>query len=132
MKRLADRNPYNLALQFDERHPGYDPLIRLRDDASWRRRVEEAWPRHPAPRRPQPRRPRPAVRRAPPRLRPPDTLARRRLLAPQGRGGLVPLPDALPQGRGRPLRHPHRYRRTPVLPRGPAPATALPDRQAPC
>jgi hypothetical protein len=46
MKRLADRNPYHLALQFDERHPGYDPLIRLRDDASWRRRVEEAWSRY--------------------------------------------------------------------------------------
>ncbi len=46
MKRLADRDPYHLALQFDERHPGYDPLIRLRDDASWRRRVEEAWARY--------------------------------------------------------------------------------------
>jgi HD superfamily phosphohydrolase len=46
MKRLADRRPYQLALQFDERHPGYDPLIRLRDDASWRRRVEEAWSRY--------------------------------------------------------------------------------------
>lgn len=46
MKRLAERKPYHLALQFDERHPGYDPLIRLRDDASWRRRVEEAWSRY--------------------------------------------------------------------------------------
>jgi len=46
MKRLADREPYHLALQFDDRHPGYDPLIRLRDDASWRRRVEEAWSRY--------------------------------------------------------------------------------------
>jgi uncharacterized protein len=46
MKRLADRNPYHLALEFDERHPSYSSLIRLRDDASWRRRVEEAWSRY--------------------------------------------------------------------------------------
>ncbi len=46
MQRLADRNPYHLALEFDERHPGYASLIRLRDDASWRRRVEEAWSRY--------------------------------------------------------------------------------------
>jgi HD superfamily phosphohydrolase len=46
MKRLAERRPYHLALQFDERHPSYASLIRLRDDASWRRRVEEAWARY--------------------------------------------------------------------------------------
>src|SRR5919112_96602 len=46
MKRLADRRPYRLALEFDERHPSYSSLIRLRDDASWRRRVEEAWSRY--------------------------------------------------------------------------------------
>jgi HD superfamily phosphohydrolase len=46
MRRLADRRPYNLALEFDERHPSYSSLIRLRDDASWRRRVEEAWFRY--------------------------------------------------------------------------------------
>jgi HD superfamily phosphohydrolase len=46
MRRLADRKPYHLALQFDERHPSYASLIRLRDDASWRRRVEEAWSRY--------------------------------------------------------------------------------------
>ena len=46
MKRLADRRPYHLALEFDERHPSYSSLIRLRDDASWRRRVEEAWSRY--------------------------------------------------------------------------------------
>jgi uncharacterized protein len=46
MKRLADRNPYQLALEFDERHPSYSSLIRLREDASWRRRVEEAWSRY--------------------------------------------------------------------------------------
>jgi uncharacterized protein len=45
-KRLADRRPYQLALEFDERHPSYSSLIRLRDDASWRRRVEEAWSRY--------------------------------------------------------------------------------------
>jgi hypothetical protein len=45
-KRLADRRPYHLALDFDERHPSYSSLIRLRDDASWRRRVEEAWSRY--------------------------------------------------------------------------------------
>lgn len=45
-KRLADRRPYHLALEFDERHPSYTSLIRLRDDASWRRRVEEAWSRY--------------------------------------------------------------------------------------
>ncbi len=42
-RRLADRRPYHRALEFDERHPSYASLIRLREDASWRRRVEEAW-----------------------------------------------------------------------------------------
>jgi HD superfamily phosphohydrolase len=46
MKRLAERRTYRLALEFDERHPSYASLIRLRDDASWRRRVEEAWARY--------------------------------------------------------------------------------------
>ena len=46
MKRLADRRPYHPALEFDERHPSYSSLIRLRDDPSWRRRVEEAWARY--------------------------------------------------------------------------------------
>ena len=46
MQRLADRGPYHLALEFDERHPSYASLLRLRDDASWRRRVEEAWSRY--------------------------------------------------------------------------------------
>ena len=46
MKRLAERDPYHAALEFDERHPSYASLIRLRDDASWRRRVEEAWARY--------------------------------------------------------------------------------------
>jgi uncharacterized protein len=46
MKRLAEREPYRLALEFDERHPRYASLIRLRDDASWRRRIEEAWARY--------------------------------------------------------------------------------------
>ncbi len=46
IKRLAERSPYRLALEFDERHPSYASLIRLRDDASWRRRVEEAWARY--------------------------------------------------------------------------------------
>jgi uncharacterized protein len=46
MKRLAERDPYHPALDFDERHPSYASLIRLRDDASWRRRVEEAWARY--------------------------------------------------------------------------------------
>jgi len=46
IQRLADRRPYHLALEFDERHPSYSSLIRLRDDASWRRRVEEAWSRY--------------------------------------------------------------------------------------
>jgi HD superfamily phosphohydrolase len=46
MKRLAERKTYHLALEFDERHPSYASLIRLRDDASWRRRVEEAWARY--------------------------------------------------------------------------------------
>jgi uncharacterized protein len=46
MKRLAERRPYHLALEFDERHPSYASLIRLRDDAPWRRRVEEAWARY--------------------------------------------------------------------------------------
>lgn len=42
-RRLADRRPYSRAMEFDERHPSYGSLIRLREDASWRRRVEEAW-----------------------------------------------------------------------------------------
>jgi HD superfamily phosphohydrolase len=46
LEGLSDRRPYHLALEFDERHPSYSSLIRLRDDASWRRRVEEAWSRY--------------------------------------------------------------------------------------
>jgi uncharacterized protein len=46
IKRLTERSLYRLALEFDERHPSYASLIRLRDDASWRRRVEEAWARY--------------------------------------------------------------------------------------
>ena len=46
LKRLAERRSYHLALEFDDRHPNYASLIRLRDDASWRRRVEEAWSRY--------------------------------------------------------------------------------------
>ena len=46
VKRLTERRPYKRALELDERHPSYASLIRLRDDASWRRRVEEAWARY--------------------------------------------------------------------------------------
>lgn len=46
VKRLADRRPYKSALELDERHPSYASLIKLRDDASWRRRVEEGWARY--------------------------------------------------------------------------------------
>ena len=46
MKRLADRRPYRRALELDERHPSYASLARLGDDASWRRRIEEAWSRY--------------------------------------------------------------------------------------
>jgi HD superfamily phosphohydrolase len=46
MKRLADRIPYRRALEIDERHPSYASLMRLREDASWRKRVEEAWARY--------------------------------------------------------------------------------------
>jgi hypothetical protein len=46
MKRLADRIPYRRALEIDERHPSYASLMRLREDASWRKRVEEAWSRY--------------------------------------------------------------------------------------
>lgn len=46
VKRLEERRPYKRALEFDERHSSYASLIRLRDDASWRRRVEEAWARY--------------------------------------------------------------------------------------
>jgi hypothetical protein len=46
VKRLNERRPYKHALEFDERHPSYASLIRLHDDASWRRRVEEAWARY--------------------------------------------------------------------------------------
>jgi len=46
VKRLGDRRPYKRAIEFDERYSSYASLIRLRDDASWRRRVEEAWARY--------------------------------------------------------------------------------------
>lgn len=46
VRRLIERRPYKSALELDERHPSYASLIRLRDDASWRRRVEEAWARY--------------------------------------------------------------------------------------
>ena len=46
VKRLAERRPYKRALEFDERHPSYASIIKLREDASWRRRVEEAWSRY--------------------------------------------------------------------------------------
>ncbi|QIN80231.1 hypothetical protein GBA65_18805 [Rubrobacter marinus] len=46
VRRLTERRPYRRALELDERHPSYASLIRLRDDASWRRRVEEAWARY--------------------------------------------------------------------------------------
>ncbi len=45
-KRLAERRHYYRALELDERHPSYGSLMRLRDDSSWRRRVEEAWARY--------------------------------------------------------------------------------------
>lgn len=46
VKRLIERQPYKLAVEFDERHPAYYALMRLREDATWRRRVEEAWARY--------------------------------------------------------------------------------------
>jgi HD superfamily phosphohydrolase len=46
VKRLLDRHPYKRALELDARHPSYASLIKLRDDATWRRRVEEAWARY--------------------------------------------------------------------------------------
>jgi uncharacterized protein len=46
VRRLLDRRPYSRALEFDERYSSYASLIRLRDDTSWRRRVEEAWARY--------------------------------------------------------------------------------------
>jgi len=46
VKRLVERRPYKRALGLDERHSSYASLTRLRDDASWRRRVEEAWARY--------------------------------------------------------------------------------------
>ena len=46
VRRLTERRPYKSALEIDERHPSYASLVRLRDDASWRRRVEEAWSRY--------------------------------------------------------------------------------------
>jgi len=44
--RLVERRPYKSALELDERHPSHSSLLKLRDDASWRRRVEEAWTRY--------------------------------------------------------------------------------------
>jgi HD superfamily phosphohydrolase len=46
VKRLTERRPYKRALELDERHSSYASLIRLREDASWRRRIEEAWSRY--------------------------------------------------------------------------------------
>jgi HD superfamily phosphohydrolase len=44
--RLLERRPYKSALELDERHPSYVSLSKLREDPSWRRRVEEAWARY--------------------------------------------------------------------------------------
>lgn len=44
--RLVERRPFVRALEFDERHPNYASLLKLREDVSWRRRVEEAWARY--------------------------------------------------------------------------------------
>ena len=46
VKRLTEHRPYKRALELDERHPSYASLILLHNDASWRRRVEEAWARY--------------------------------------------------------------------------------------
>ena len=46
VERLVEQNPYEHALELDERHPNYASLVKLREDASWRRRVEEAWARY--------------------------------------------------------------------------------------
>ena len=46
VKRLTEHQPYKRALELDERHPSYASLILLRNDASWRRRIEEAWARY--------------------------------------------------------------------------------------
>ncbi|WP_156787753.1 hypothetical protein [Rubrobacter xylanophilus] len=43
---LSERRLYRRAIELDERHPGYGSLLRLREDANWRRRVEEAWARY--------------------------------------------------------------------------------------
>ncbi len=43
---LSERRLYRRALELDGRHPGYGSLLRLREDANWRRRVEEAWARY--------------------------------------------------------------------------------------
>lgn len=45
-RRLAERRPYLRALEIDYRHHSYTSLIRLNTDATWRRRVEEAWSRY--------------------------------------------------------------------------------------
>ncbi len=45
-RRLSERRPYLRALEIDPRHHSYTSLIRLKADASWRRRVEEAWSRY--------------------------------------------------------------------------------------
>ena len=46
VERLLGGKPYERALELDERHPSYASLVKLRDDASWRRRVEEGWARY--------------------------------------------------------------------------------------
>jgi HD superfamily phosphohydrolase len=46
VKRLTERQPYKRAFEIDERHSSYASLIRLREDASWRRRIEEGWSRY--------------------------------------------------------------------------------------
>jgi HD superfamily phosphohydrolase len=45
-ERLLERRPYRSALELDERHPNHSSLLKLREDPSWRRRVEEAWARY--------------------------------------------------------------------------------------
>jgi HD superfamily phosphohydrolase len=43
IRRIKGRHLYRRAIELDDRHPAFHRLTPLKEDAVWRRRVEEAW-----------------------------------------------------------------------------------------
>ncbi|TCJ18110.1 HD domain-containing protein [Rubrobacter taiwanensis] len=46
IRRIKGRQLYRRAVELDDRHPSFHRLTPLKEDATWRRRVEEAWARY--------------------------------------------------------------------------------------